>query len=329
MMTLTCKTIDVIPCESNHGKTKNFAARFPQRLKEAHNDTIRIREGAVYRGVGSRPKEGKTYSDYYIPVVCMVCGHEWGQTPFSLVNMKRGCHECHKKRQVEYQRGIIGKKKPRKSTPEERLKARQLFAELGNKAEVGRILGRTTRTICQWLDDELYQRHLGKGRECHAKHRATGHSQKVSAAYRQTKNGRANKQKAAHKRRALQYHCADNVYVGPENLDELCPPFVDPKDIDPSNFVDYNIWDLVEPEDYHLFTFEGADEDVAKRKVQQEKLSKISGEKYSLEHLVPLSKGGIHHPANFANRALALNVKKNDKRLDEDDALFCKRLFGL
>ena len=76
-------------------------------------------------------------------------------------------------------------------------------------------------------------------------------------------------------------------------------------------------------------SFEGTEENVAIRKKQQIGLEKISGEKYSLEHLVTLSQGGLHCPENFANRSLQLNIQKNNKRLQQDEALFCKRLFDI
>ena len=78
-----------------------------------------------------------------------------------------------------------------------------------------------------------------------------------------------------------------------------------------------------------LFSFEGADEAVAFRKTQQDKFKKFSGIDWSLDHLVPLSRGGIHHPLNFANIPLADNSAKGNKRLQKDDALFCKRLFDI
>lgn len=78
-----------------------------------------------------------------------------------------------------------------------------------------------------------------------------------------------------------------------------------------------------------MFSFEGTEDAVKTRKKQQQVLEKISGEKYSLEHLIPLSRGGLHHPMNFANRALQLNIEKNNKRLAADDELFCKRLFDI
>lgn len=81
-------------------------------------------------------------------------------------------------------------------------------------------------------------------------------------------------------------------------------------------------------ESQEMMSFAGAEEDVAKRKKQQIGLTKISGETYSLEHLVPLSQGGLHCPENFANRALTLNIQKGAKRLPKDDALFVKRLFN-
>ena len=121
-----------------------------------------------------------------------------------------------------------------------------------------------------------------------------------------------------HKRRALEYHCFGNAYIP------------DHPDANPEGWVEYDLSDLITTAaDREEMSFVGADEDVKKRAEQQQKLERISGEKYSLEHLIPLSRGGTHQPENFANRALTLNLQKNNKRLQADDELFAKRLFNI
>ena len=113
-----------------------------------------------------------------------------------------------------------------------------------------------------------------------------------------------------HQRRGLEYHAIDEVLID-------------------GVWHSYDCYQYIETaEDKEFWSFAGADEDVAKRKQQQIKLAAIAGEPYSLEHLVPLSRGGIHHPFNFANRALALNLQKNKSILSKDVELFCARLFN-
>ena len=71
----------------------------------------------------------------------------------------------------------------------------------------------------------------------------------------------------------------------------------DHPDAKPEGWVEYDLTDLITTAaDREEMSFVGADEDVKKRAKQQQLLEKISGEKYSLEHLIPLSRGGTHQP---------------------------------
>lgn len=277
----------------------------------------------------------ETYAKYvslYYPHISVSTGQEWGgdrknlthiceyhgeyqATPYNVLKIGQGsqCRKCSE----QSQREAAGKKRRRSSTPEERALAKKLYEELGNYAEVGRRMGRTKSTILVWLDPKQRDNSNKRTRKKNKRDRESGRSKELSAAYYQTQHGRKNSFANDHKRRALQYTAVGVVFM-PEH-----------PDADYQGFVEYDFWDYLETtEDRELFTFEGADEDVKKRKKQQNLLGKISGEPYSLEHLIPLSKGGIHHPLNFANRALTLNLEKNNKMLEEDIRLFTKRLFG-
>lgn len=339
------KTIDVLPCASKDKRAIRAAAAFPARLKEKHNDTIRIREGAVYKGGGAKPKPGETSEDYKIPVVCMKCGGAFEQTPHYFISGKgRGCKVCAKEKLNAGRTGlkVIGKMKRRAAEPGEIEKARKLYAETNNYCEVGRQLGRTTSTILQWLDPEYKERQNRRARKKVARDKASGYQKLREDAYVKSSRGRAIRTKGWQKRRANKSLSLDYVYLCDVDLDELQPPYVEPEEIESKWFVDYNIWDDfdygdgdIKPgvghdsEAQKMLSFTGADEDAAKRKKQCQKLEKISGEKYSLEHLIPISRGGLHCPENFANRALELNLQKNNSRWEADDALFCKRLFGI
>ena len=339
------KTIDVIPSARNHKLMIKAASDFPARLKEKHNGTIRIREGAVYKGTGLKPAAGKTSEDYKIPVVCMKCGGAFEQTPHYFVSgVGRGCKVCAKEKLNVGRTGlkVVGKLRRRPPEPGEIEKARKLYADTNNYYEVGRQLGRTPSTIKQWLDPEYNERHRQRGRKKAEREKASGYLKEKRIAYNKTENGRARHTKGKNKRRALETLSLDYVYLCDVDLDELQPPYVEPEEIESKWFVDYNIWDdfdygdgNIKPgvkndkEAQRMLSFPGADEDAEKRGAQQRKLEKISGEKYSLEHLIPISRGGLHCPENFANRALELNLQKNNSRWEADDALFCKRLFGI
>ena len=309
------KTIVVIPYvyegTSKHGetRTKIAAEKLPQRIKETHNDTIRIREDAVYH-----------HSQTHIPVVCVTCGHEWEATPTSLVNVVRGCPECAKEKNNIGRTGVIGEMRHNRSTPDERELARQLYEECGNYTEVGRQLGRGRSTIMAWLDSGYRKRHNQRTKEQNQKDKESGYSKKRLKLYRQTEHGQENYQRHLRKREALKLNARDDVFLP------------DHPDANYQGFVSYDLLEdgyITTQEDRKFHSFEGVEEEVERRSVQQKKLSKISGETYSLDHLIPLSRGGLHHEFNFANRANELNTKKNNKLVDEDIILFCRRLFGL
>lgn len=301
------KTNTTLKCSTTHGLAIRAAAEFPEKLFKVHGDKIQLRDSAVYDGC-MKP----------IDVACNVCQHEWSPIPSSLLQEK-GCPECAKQKNNIGRTGleVVGKQRQRRSTPEERHQAKLLYEELGNYTKVAEILGRGLSTILQWLSKDYKEKHNARSKAQTERDRANGYRKERAKTYLQTDNGKIRSQKGTHKRRALEYHCADIVFL-PEH-----------QDANHQGFVSYDIWDLVEPKDFPRFTFNGADDDVASRKIQQEKLSKISGEKYSLEHLIPLSRGGIHCPENFANRTLVLNIKKHNKRIKEDDELFCQRLFNI
>ncbi len=203
-----------------------------------------------------------------------------------------------------------------RGTKEEKELAAKLRKEGLSYREIGRQLGRDGSTIQNWLDLDCKER---KNR-CDAKWQSENKARNavVKRRYRtEFAHGKAVDTKSSQKRRSLKYHASDVVFLP------------DHPEADSQGFVSYDCYDLITTdEDRILWSFPGADEDVAKRSKQQKGLAKISGEKYSLEHLIPLSKGGLHHPMNFVNRSLKLNIQKGNKMLKEDMELFCKRLFS-
>ena len=176
---------------------------------------------------------------------------------------------------------------------------------------IAKVLGRSTHTVRRWIDPEQREKARQHSAEHNARNKASGKKQDLNKAYYQTPHGKANSLKANHKRRGLEFHCDEVIFIDGVSYEN-------------------DLWSYVkgDQEGQAMMSFVGADEDVSFRKGQQQKLERISGERYSLEHLIPLSKGGIHAPENFANRALELNLQKNNSRLEADDKLFCNRLFN-
>ena len=298
---MTIKTTDIIPCSSTHRNTMRVAKELPARLKEISANTIRIVEGAVYHG-----------SQKKINVVCMKCGHKWASMPSNLINHGTGCPECKRQKSIK----SAGTRRAKRADTSTKQKAAELRALGWTYSAIATEVGFVAKTVMMWLDEEHRQKNIKAAREYNNKTRGSEHRRQGKAEYYQTPQGKATSRKGKHKRRSLQYHAVDAIYVG-----------IHP-DADHQGFVEVDMWSYITPKDYDFWSFEGADEDVAKRAKQQVGLEKISGEKYSLEHLVPLSKGGLHHPLNFANRALALNTQKNNQMLKEDVRLFATRLFN-
>ena len=294
------KTNTTLKCSSTHGKSINKAKELPQRIHEKHKGKIQLAENAVY-----------TNANTPIEVICSVCNHHWKPTPSQLTNKKRGCPACD----IERKRNYTGVRQIR-GTSEEKEKAILLRSEGLSYENIAIEMGRSSATIAKWTDETFRQKCNDYALNYVRENRT--HVQETQRRYYKSEHGKTISTKNGNRRRSLKWHTLDYIHL-PENADA-----------DKQGFVEVDNFELIETAaDREFFSFEGADEDIAKRKIQQEKLSKISGEKYSLEHLVPLSKGGVHCPENFANRSLELNIKKHNKRIKEDEELFCKRLFNI
>lgn len=222
------------------------------------------------------------------------------------------CKGCNSDRK-EANAGTL--RSPR-ATQEEKQLAKELHDSGMSYNAIGRQLGRSDSTIKKWLIPEYKVRAIvlsSKWRNDNPER----HKRNKKRYYSEFEHGKQSAKKGYHKRRSLEYHATDVVYLP------------DHPDADYQGFVEFNCYDLITTsEDRTFWSFAGADDDTAKRAKQHIGLEKISGEKYSLEHLVPLSRGGIHHPANFANRALKLNVQKNNNLWDKDSELFLSRIFN-
>ena len=202
------------------------------------------------------------------------------------------------------------------SSPETIRKAREMYANGMSHPSIAKEFGVSKSTVCRWVNDESRERNNEASQAW--RNSNPQRNSEIHKEINQRPHRKASKKVIEHKRRALMYHCFGNAYIP------------DHPNANPEGWVEYDLTDLITSKaDREEMSFVGADEDVKKRAKQQRLLEKISGEKYSLEHLIPLTMGGTHQPANFANRSLSLNCQKGNKRLQADDELFAKRLFGL
>ena len=264
---------------------------FPTKLQEIHQGRIVLRDTAVY-----------VHNKIHIDVKCTVCGNEWRAAPSNLIRAKRGCPKCVA---IRARKSAGTMRSPRASKAEKELVKRMRSTGMSINA-IAKIVGRSNGTVHRWIDPVEVEKNRERSRISNPLR-----SPEMRRAYRKTPHAKAIKYSADHKRRALEYHAIDDVLI-----DGVW------HDIDVYEYITTD-------EDRAFWSWDGADEDCAKRKLQQSNFAKISGEKYSLEHLIPLSRGGIHHPMNFANRALKLNIKKNNSIWSSDVELFCKRLFNI
>ena len=312
---MTCKTIDGLSlCEA---VTQNY------------------RNSLIPKGKKNAKWTGETFSTYVhllYPHITVVSGQEWlgvmtkykllcdihgtYEAPaYQLIDEKIGCN-C-KGCSSDKNKASAGTRRSPRATKEEKELAAQLRAEGLSYRKIGLELNKSQTTIQRWLNPEYSE----KGRQANRRWASNNREQQRANCrrYKDFDHGRATLGMIRHKRRGIEYHCIDTVFLP------------DHPDADYQGFVSFNIWELIkgDADAMSMMSFEGTEEDVSKRKKQQIGLEKISGEKYSLEHLIPLSRGGIHCPENFANRALDLNRKKHNNRIKEDEELFCKRLFNI
>lgn len=296
--------------------TEQFKAGLPKTRNGGvkwYIESFMIVVPLMYSHVSVVPGQVWTGSRTKYKFICDIHGeYEAGALHVLVESTGCQCKGCDSEKKVE----SAGTKRAPRATKEEKDLAVKLKLEGLGVTEISRRLRRSQKTISRWMDPKQAE----YSRQCSANWRSKNRERAAASVLRwnQFEHGKMSGTKSRHKRRGIEYHCIDVVFLP------------DHPDADPEGFVSYNIWDLVkhDKDSQEMMSFDGANEDVAKRKQQQIGLARISGEAYSLEHLVPLSQGGLHCPENFANRALTLNVQKGAKRLEKDDALFVKRLFN-
>jgi hypothetical protein len=232
-----------------------------------------------------------------------------------LLNFNRGngCSAC--KRESCNQSAGTKRRKP--ATKEEKVLAAKLYSEHQSYAKVAEIMGRSPAGVYKWLNPDHAKAHTAYEAKRRSDPTVRSHKRQMDKNYLQFDHGKAAVTAKTHKRRWQKLDAYDLLWM-PDHADADHWGFIE---VDMTQYLEY-------VDDRWPFTFADTEREVARRKGQQIKLAEISGEAYSLEHLVPLDHGGLHHPLNFANRSLTMNVKKGKRRVLSDEALFCRRLFG-
>lgn len=288
------KTTQQLKCSNTHGHALKAAAAFPQRLAEVHMGRISLRADAVYAG-----------SNVPIAVICNTCGHKWNPWPNNLVNNRQGCPEC-KRQQC---RDRAGKIKATRAS-----KAMKAFAaacrDAGMTLEaIASLTRRSVSAVNEWSNPVARAKSIAKNRAYREQNR-----ERVRAGNRRYKkeHGRSADHKAVSKRRALQANTVFDVEV-----DGLLTTI--------------NMWECIDkdPVGQALFEVPGSGDAFADYSRRAKLLSKIAGVPYHVDHLVPLSKGGLHCAENFALRPASENISKNNTVVQKDYALFAKRIFGI
>lgn len=295
IMTITFKPV---ACSSKDLRAIKKAAVFPRRLHDKHEGRIIPADDAVYSGARK-----------HINVVCTVCDHQWSAIPDKLLNGGTGCPKCYRQRVI----ASAGKLRTPRSTLEERAYAKFLYEQKGwTYKQIAYFLGRSShKTVVRWLDPEQRE----KGRQDSAKWNEENREHKRSLQRRystQFEHGREATRAANAKRRALKLNAIHDVFHD-------------------GQWHEINMYDQIKgnPVALALHTDPEADKAWKELSTRAEKLSKIAGVPYHIDHLVPLNRGGLHIPENFALRPASENLSKGDKLIDYDSSLYAKRIFGM
>ena len=308
---MTTTTIQTIACGSTDPRAIRAAQEFPAKLFTVHGDKIRIRDSAVYFGNGSNPSsKGKG-----IDVSCSVCGHEWSPRANNLLK-GQGCPECKRLKAID----SAGMLRTPHATREEKSRAIELKATGMPSDAVRQQLFdeglspqlRSGMTINCWVNPEQAE----KSRQYNAKRRQDPAKREQERAnsrryQKEFEHGRASHRAKTSKRRALECEALFSVLIE-------------------GTWQEVNMYDYLETwEDREKFVAFEDCEAYASMQATAKELAEIHGEQFDIDHLVPLSRGGLHCKENFKIVPASHNRSKGNRLVPEDGALFCKRIFNI
>jgi hypothetical protein len=278
------------------------------------------------RGVVWTMESFSTYVSLLYPEVRVVDGQEWtgnrakyqfecekhggySAAANHILNPKYGnnCREC----MYELTSSLVGKVRRPRATPEEIQQVIDLYNKLGNQREVARRMGRSQTFVQRCINPKFRQqqneKNLARSQSPEDKQRQKGNR----LIFRQTEHGKQSERQASNKRRALEWEASFSVLI-----DDV--------------WYEVEMYDYLETwEEKTMFVEQQSVEDYALLMVKAKEMELEHGEKFEIDHLIPLSRGGLHHSSNFQIKTKKANNSKLNKRLLEDDTLFCKRIFGI
>jgi hypothetical protein len=295
-----------LACGSTDPRVIRAAQELPEKLYKVHGDKIRIRQGAVYFGNGTKASsKGKG-----VDVTCSVCGHEWSPSADNLLH-GAGCPECSRLKSIN----SAGKVRTPRASKEEKARAIELKATGMTLAAVAQQLFdeglspqlRSGKAIGCWTNPEQAE----KNRQRNAKWKEENREQHNAANRRYRKefeHGRAVERAKDAQRRLLKTNTPEFVLLDGE-------------------------WHEVDRrETYRVFG--EALLPAKERKVIQELyleaqyLTETTGIEHHVDHIQPLSKGGDHLMYNLQILTAEENRSKNDTFREEDKIELARRLFG-
>jgi hypothetical protein len=293
---MTIETSVALRCDSTDKRAINKAKEFPARLLAIHQGRIVLRDTAVYLAA-AKP----------IDVFCSVCGYEWSPVVSTLLK-GHSCPECSRLNSIK----SAGKLRCPRGTKEEKARAALLRSEGHTYKAIAEMLGRSSHGIQRWLDPKRAEKDSQReSKRLQDPVRREQHKAIKRRYSKEFEHGKEVIRKGNNKRRALMWEASFPVLLdGVWHEVEMMPYLQD--------------WD-----DRQMFVDFQSCEDYAKLQATAKEMAEIHGEEFHIDHLVPLSCGGLHHTSNFKIVPASYNLSKNNKRIHEDEALFCKRIFNI
>tara|TARA_R110002012_G_scaffold307077_1_gene512366 strand:+ start:673 stop:1575 length:903 start_codon:yes stop_codon:yes gene_type:complete len=299
---MTCKTIDGLSlCEA-------VAENYRSSLPKGRGGTVWTIE--TFSHYAYLKKQIKIIDDIWkgatIPLkaLCLVCSHEW-DTRASNIQQGVGCPECAKKRHSN----LAGIKRIKPSTQGERDKAKELREQGLSYLKIANELNRSSSGIQRWLNPEYKAMQTRVTKKCREGYKKSGHMKKINASYKNSEHGKAMNKGATSKRRLLKTNSPEEVL-----LDGIWYE-VDMK-------ATYKIWgELLLPYD---------DQQAINELYRTCDLrTKRTGIMHHLDHIQPLSKGGVHLPINLQIITAEENLRKGTTFRNEDQELLASRYFNI
>lgn len=266
------------------------------------------------KGKGGTSWTMETFSTYVhllYPNISVIYGQEWnttqgtywvscskpGHKPFKAqgghmltLNGNSHCRQCYQ----EKCSASGGKRRNKRATPQEKENAIHRYYECNNYSQVAREFNRTVFAIRSWVRPEVRQMNIEK-----------------AELWNEANPGRRKELDARHY--SLNGYL-QRIQEFPESVlvdGEWC-------ETDPTITYDYYREVLYTDEMITAIT---------NLYTESRTLTKETGIKHEIDHIIPLSKGGEHLPFNLQVITESENQQKNNTLRDEDKKLICRRLF--